>query len=172
MRFPAQADFSQLCLGTHHRMLARGVVGHISSWGRWCGGLQGVRIPWDRGGFHLLCSRVLRVRPSGGARWSAAGLCSVRPVASAGKTGRLEDTCWPDSGVIRGLVPLSCPGGGASCCPGPQLGLWVQHLCVARCVWLGLPSTMAASGTPCFLYGGSVLQTLGSRLTREKLHGL
>ena len=97
---------------------------------------------------------------------------SVRPVASAGKTGRLEDTCWPDSGVIRGLVPLSCPGGGASCCPGPQLGLWVQHLCVARCVWLGLPSTMAASGTPCFLYGGSVLQTLGSRLTREKLHGL
>ena len=172
LRFHARADFSQLCFGTHHRMLASGGVGHISSWGRWWVGLQGVRIPWDGGGLHLLFSQLLRVRPSGGAAGSAAGLCSVRPVASAGKTGRREDTCWPDSGVIRGLVPLSCPAGGAGHCPGPQRGLSVQHVCVAPCVWLGLPFTVAASGKPCFLYGGSVLQRLGSWLTREKLHGL
>lgn len=56
LRFHARADFSQLCFGTHHRMLASGGVGHISSWGGWWVGLQGVRIPWDGGGLHLLCS--------------------------------------------------------------------------------------------------------------------
>lgn len=60
-----------------------------------------------------------------------AGLCSVRPVASAGKTGRLEDLLARLWSHLRALSHSPARQACASCCPDPSRALGSKDLCVA-----------------------------------------